>query len=870
MANPVPTKPALLLFIHGIGSSPETAWGNFPQLVRTDAALFKRYHIDVFDYPTALTGQGYPVTDIAQFLQTRMETDWCDYPEVAIIAHSQGGLVARRYIADCFNNMGRCRVRRVLFFATPHGGALLPKLSSKVPFAGSFLHPQTLGLAYDSPELRALYLAEAACDAHLRVRTKFVVAAEDDFVTTMSAWGSHGPGDYLVVPRESHGSLVKPEDKDYSGFRIAREFLLEEDLGGAVEADHRQALLKQKWRAEQSKAEAERDRFLYSARSIPLIGRDQELAQIKAFLGDPSHRFAWMILHGPGGMGKSRLALEVILGTRDGWWNSGFLDDYHDGPDWSVWQPRLPTFIVIDYAASAPDKLKAVIAALAEREGVHQLRQPVRLLLIERKAVGPWLDGILASSHKGKSCRAPNLELRPLVSLWPVFEHVWAWSSPEVDVPDQQETLRRFTELDPQQRPLFAMLMADAIARHGLDRQWSREGLLEDVLAREREKFWRPIARSSGLDPQHIEKEERALAIATIANGMPIQSLRAMPEANDDLLPRWRRDAHKLLFEAMTGIADDTILPLEPDIVGEYFVLHQLQHMSDSAKEIMEICWRNAPMSTGLFVDRCAEDFYDHPAFCKTYSIRLATSEIRLAWAILVPNLIRRINPIRDPNQTETLYQELRDLARAYPNETELREMYAYAVPPMIYWLGANGRVGDAQKIYEELRELAGSHPSEPELREMQSEALFVLVRRHCSGLLTNRTTALKLYDELRELAREHPQESKLRRVRAKTVSCMIAYASIFDKVDPVTEELLDELRNLTRDHANEPELRLELANAIANLVLVNGRDNPAICGILYQEMQELAREYPSELKDGVDWIGKIFKERYGREPLSS
>jgi pimeloyl-ACP methyl ester carboxylesterase len=345
MITPVPTKAALLLFIHGWWSSSGTAWGKFPQFAREDAVLSERYDVDVFDYETAPTGDGYSVAEIAQLLRTRMETDWRDYPEVAIIAHSQGGLVARRHIADCFNNEGRCRVTRVLFFATPHSGALLAKLASKVPFVQSLLHPQTLGLAYDSPELRALYLAEAECEAHLRVRTKFVVAAEDDMVTRMSAWGSHGPGDYLVLPMETHGSLVKPQDKDHPSFRIARQFLLEEDLGGIVEADHRQPLLQQKWKAGQSAAEADRDRFTYWARSIPLIGRDRELAEIDAFLEDPARRFAWMVLHGPGGIGKSRLALEAILRQCSGWWHAGFLDERHAGPDWSVWQPRLSTFM---------------------------------------------------------------------------------------------------------------------------------------------------------------------------------------------------------------------------------------------------------------------------------------------------------------------------------------------------------------------------------------------------------------------------------------------------------------------------------------------------------------------------------------------
>lgn len=321
---------------------------------------------------------------------------------------------------------------------------------------------------------------------------------------------------------------------------------------GRVAADHSQPILKHKWTADQGDdAEFERDRFLYSARSIPLIGRDEELAQIEAFLTDPSRRFAWMIMHGPGGVGKSRLALEVILKPRGGSWNAGFLDERHAGPDWIVWQPHLPTFMVIDYAACAVDKVALLIAALAEREGAHHLQRPVRLLLLERQAEGPWLDRILALSRKGRSCRGADLALGSPSSLWPVFQHVWHWRKRVGDLPDEQETLSRFAALDPRRRPLFAMLMADAIATHGGHRLWSREALLEDVLVRERERFWRPAAAACGLDPQQIEKEERVLALATMVGGVPIA---ALMQAEDGLLPRWERDRHPKAVQGDVGL----------------------------------------------------------------------------------------------------------------------------------------------------------------------------------------------------------------------------------------------------------------------------------------------------------------------------
>ena len=153
-------KPALLVFIHGWRSSSSKTWGRFPQLVRDDPALAARYHVADFEYPTGVFGDGVTFHGAAEFLRTKVETEWRAYAEVALIAHSQGGLVSRRYIADCFNGDGKCRVDRVLFFATPHLGAPAALLASKVPGVRSILHPQSLGLAVDSTDLFALFEAE--------------------------------------------------------------------------------------------------------------------------------------------------------------------------------------------------------------------------------------------------------------------------------------------------------------------------------------------------------------------------------------------------------------------------------------------------------------------------------------------------------------------------------------------------------------------------------------------------------------------------------------------------------------------------------------------------------------------------------------
>jgi hypothetical protein len=556
-------KPKLVLFIHGwLGA--ESTWSRFPELIRADPELSKQYDVALFGYKTAATkaGKSTPVPECAQQLRTRIDLDWKNYSDIAVIAHSQGGLVTRRYIADQIRDKRPQPITRVLYFATPHMGALGAKLGAFIPGASS----ETVGLGYDSETLQHLFVDEAATNAHLAVRTKFVVAADDLAVGKTSAWGTHGPGDFVLVPHEGHRSIVKPVDTHHDAFKIARAFLLDPNTSVPFSSAsvHEQPLLKTKqWH--QTAKDREKNRFLYWNRELPFFGRENEAKKLAAFLADPERSFSWMLLTGSAGMGKSRLALELIIAQQVGWWYAGFLDGFASEDFWKVWQPRLPTLLVIDYAARTPEKVAFVLQGLAERQSPHLLRHPVRALLIERDANDPRLEKYLAVSPlvRGETTHTGELALESIDDVWPIFEHVLGkiGSNIRQAALDKEFILSELAAIDVQRRPLFAFLVADALARGQNVRNWDRATLLDDVLKRERYHYWLPAAVSAGID--QINKEERALALATMCNGLPISSLQTTDHA---LLPDWNYDCHPALFRAMTGKpVDETVEALEPE-----------------------------------------------------------------------------------------------------------------------------------------------------------------------------------------------------------------------------------------------------------------------------------------------------------------
>ena len=95
-------------------------------------------------------------------------------------------------------------------------------------------------------------------------------------------------------------------------------------------------------------------------------------------------------------------------------------------------------------------------------------------------------------------------------------------------LPDKTQTLAALDEIDSERRPLFAYFMADAIAAGHDVFHFDAARLLDQVIERGREKYWKPAGAA--------QKEERLLALATMAGGLPVSSLDSETEK---LLPVW-------------------------------------------------------------------------------------------------------------------------------------------------------------------------------------------------------------------------------------------------------------------------------------------------------------------------------------------
>ena len=405
----------------------------------------------------------------------------------------------------------------------------------------------------------------------------------------------------------------------------------------------------------------ESSRFLFGARAIKFSQRDSEKERFKEFLMDSDKtKFRWMRIYGPGGVGKSRFALEMCIwldATRN--WQAGFLDLQTSKIDWSNWEPYKPTLIVIDYAASHLENVGPMLQTLSNRSNStasEPLQQSVRVLLLDRKN-GEAVSGFTSLGTAGQSVLQagflPDMELNTIDDPWLLIKDVITNGGGYL--PDRDETMSHLVRIDPHRRPLFAHFLADAILSGRDPTSFDAERLVQDVIGRDRKSFW--VTSMAG-------PEERILSLATMTGGLDVSNYRTLQSA---ILPVWDIDDHPKKLERMTGyFSSNRIFPLEPDIVGEHFInqVFSSAALGDAdKKELYELAWSADPAGVRRFIQKCGQDIPTSAflTFLRYPPASNSKNEVQY-WFGATARLISALNEL-DPEVAKTAIENLCDHA---------------------------------------------------------------------------------------------------------------------------------------------------------------------------------------------------------------
>ncbi|MFD0548124.1 hypothetical protein ACFQ0X_02325 [Streptomyces rectiviolaceus] len=341
-------------------------------------------------------------------------------------------------------------------------------------------------------------------------------------------------------------------------------------------------------------------------KAVRFHGREDELRRLVQWCtgeGGPLR-----LLTGPGGQGKTRLALELMtrLGAE---WTCGFLDATTDKDCAAVTEmierAARPTLLVVDYAETRPRSTcdrTGQIETLTRAVTAARREVPLRLLLLSRSA-GDWWEQIIGESAElGHMLRATEVtELAALERSAPgrqqLFKDAWEdfalrledvlpdWRRPRLDPPDLRHE-RYDAALMVHMEALACLLEPerDVGARHA-----------EEVILAHEEPYWRRAARAAGITV-HPRTQRRAVAAAALFGAadepQAQQLLAALPDLStaggDERLrvALWLQD----LYPAPSGESTAFWGSLQPDLLAEYLVAAVLREGAELLGPVVPHC----------------------------------------------------------------------------------------------------------------------------------------------------------------------------------------------------------------------------------------------------------------------------------------
>ncbi|MBF0144680.1 MAG: hypothetical protein HQL85_00655 [Magnetococcales bacterium] len=640
-------------------------------------------------------------------------------------------------------------------------------------------------------------------------------------------------------------------------------------------------------------------RFQFISRTTKMLGREGEKAKLWEFL-DREETFLWWGIVGEGGVGKSRLALEIALEAEAKGWCAGFMGK---GNTWEKncqflgripedW-PTKPILLLADDILDQPETVGELVENLAKRQ--ENLKRKVRFLWLEREGGEErWHDRFLGRGFRKEKIvksqhREDALELLSL-PLDTMLDVVDQW--PGKSVLGREAVREILDRLKVNGRPLYALFLADALQRGAKGApSWSKEDLVKEVLQNERNRW-----RMGGVNE---ETDIPLLILATLCGGIDTTGGNLPAEVKDMLQSAigapgrsWKERSLCLTGHAMT-VEQSRFDPMKPDLLGELFLLEEMQpivaavELDPKLKEcsrILEIAWGYKPSEVSNFLSRAASDFPDQPAIWSLMALPSRSDGwVRHFWGQTVVNVLAHADAhtekarklldqlaaiAKEPSAThalwwgyyamgafnlinvygkeglkeaEELYATLASLATAHPCEPSLRELQAKGAVNLINVYGKEG-LKEAEELYATLASLATAHPCEPSLRELQAKGAFNLINMYGKEGLKE---AEELYATLASLATAHPCEPSLRESQATgAVNLIAAYGKEELKE---AEELYATLVSLATAHSGEPSLRELQAKGAANLIHVYDKERLKEAEELYATLVSLATAHSCE-----------------------
>ncbi|MDR3052225.1 MAG: hypothetical protein LBU67_10995 [Oscillospiraceae bacterium] len=626
--------------------------------------------------------------------------------------------------------------------------------------------------------------------------------------------------------------------------------------------------------------------FDFRSGKIPFAGRTEELRALKGFLADERPVLWWSIV-APGGSGKSRLALQLCETYEQQGWKAVFLDRATLNSPWQHdFRYPKPLLLVVDYASQAVEEVDAFLQTLlcAKTTGFRK----IRLLLLEREGysagplgpLGPrppmWLpEKRLLFCYKSEApgpCYAlppPDGEtkrgilrgMNDALRAGTLFSDNLPETPRALDEGGENDILAAHAGIDPDgERPLYLIFIAEAWMQGKDIRAWKRDELLSHVYKREI-KHLRAYAESvfPGSPKALVNCYAELWCLATASgeiSGKELREAAGDSAAEENAMRVAFRDTGVSLATLLSLTENlgerEKILPLTPNIPGEYFVYAYTTKQWDDErrKAFARSAWSRNAWRYAFFLSRLAMDFPQelavktggvlrHPLFSRPPE----PSQI-LPYAMMLVNLTAE----QDLAGEEKTLGELRGLAEWFHGNFEIQTQYAQG----LFNLTTRQDLAGREKTLDELRRLAERFPNADEIQLIYAKGLVNLtIEQDLAG-------REKTLGELRGLAERFPDAAEIQHA----YGCGLVNLTL--EQDLVgCEKTLGELRVLAERFPGNLEIQTAYAKGLFNLT--NKQDLVGREKTL-GELRELAERFPGNLEIQTEYAEGLVKLTFAQD----
>ena len=302
-----------------------------------------------------------------------------------------------------------------------------------------------------------------------------------------------------------------------------------------------------------------------------LIGRDTERRDLTEW-ANAHHALSFKVIEAPGGVGKTRLAAEVVQSLIDtGHWAGGFvgLVDFERAQR-LAWQDRW--ILVVDYPEHAPKQLaKLVSAAIDGLSKGSQGKLRILLLCRAEHAITALLEQQGAKSFLSDPMRLGELADTDNLAL--LNEAIRKLGPTHASV-NQQEFQAWFVQSPLHRSALFVLALAlhlSITSQQRRNRFLPAAQLLQALLEREQRR-WAKAESGHGLAPGTLED---VVAFATLMGGLSV------PEVNTHLknVYAWTDSHLPNIHAALADVwplncLDQAYPAMAPDLLAAVFLWH--------------------------------------------------------------------------------------------------------------------------------------------------------------------------------------------------------------------------------------------------------------------------------------------------------